>query len=114
MSALPCRFVLAALCATGLTGCGGEKLVHLEGRLVDNGQPLQWQETSVDVDLNWKNPDVQKPGKAYTARVGSDGTFAVEGEKGSGIPPGEYTLTIRSPGGAPGTRPPPLLEGLGN
>jgi hypothetical protein len=114
MSSPICRFLLAALCAAGLAGCGGgETLVKLQGRLVDNGQPLQWRETSpLRIDLTWKDPDPTKPGKAYTAEAANDGAFTIDGGTGKGIPPGQYTFTVRTPGVAPGAPQPPLLEGL--
>jgi hypothetical protein len=95
---------------TGAVGCGGETLVKLQGRVVVGGEPLQWTEpTPLTVGLTGVSPDPEKTGKAFTAEVQKDGTFVVESSPGKGIPAGKYTFTVRSVGGAPGTRPPAFL-----
>jgi hypothetical protein len=108
MSLRSVRTVGLALCLLGLAGCGGEKLVVLHGRLADNGSAWQAHE-NVPLQVIVTTPaseDGKVPGMKFSAPVGSDGTFTVQGGTGKGVPLGLYTFAVQSSAGGPGMRRP--------
>ncbi len=96
---------LAGGLLTGISGCGvgGEKLVVIRGRVVENGQPLRLEYGGPRVELSFHPVDAAGnpvPDKmSYSCSVQQDGTFVMDGI-GKGIPAGRYKIAVR---GEPGS-----------
>lgn len=90
-------FILAVGLLSLLSGCGGEEMGRLKGRLVVNGQPKEFPPSSASVQISLigadGKPDVTK---AYSAVVNPDGTFEVVASGGK-LHPGTYQVEIRHP-----------------
>jgi len=98
VSGLSARAGLLIACALSLTGCG-EKLVTVQGTVLQNQQPLTMSPTgSIQVTLI---PDVP-PGTPYTTypgRADATGKFVIE-EK---VKPGKYKVAVEQNDPLPGT-----------
>lgn len=104
--------LLFVLVSVLLVGCGGGvKRVVVTGKVVDGGKPLaltgpEYQEGAAAVEVAFYPDDpalteiLAKTPVSLSARVKPDGTFALGGGDGKGIPVGKYkvTLTNRNPG----------------
>jgi hypothetical protein len=99
--AVGCLSVVCFLILSGCGGIGGEKLVVIRGRVVENGQPIKAggpyggaprvEVTFYPVDASG-NLDSAK--QSWSATVQADGTFVVDGV-GKGIPAGRYKVGLR-------------------
>ena len=113
MSSPLCRFIVSALFLLGVVGCGAPK-AQLEGRLLEDGQPLQWKEaTPLEVRAARPGDTDDKPGLSFAAMVDKDGHFTLKAPDGGGIPPGDYTFAVRTTAQRPGVgQSVPQLMGL--
>jgi hypothetical protein len=113
MSSPICRFLAGALCLLGVVGCGTPK-AQLEGRLLEDGQPMQWKEsTPLEVRAACPGASPDKPGLSFEATVDKDGHFTLRAPDGGGIPPGDYTFAVRTTADRPGVKQSvPQLLGL--
>src|SRR4051812_27276599 len=94
------RRLWSFLCVGSLlvaAGCGGPKLVSVNGTAKLDGKPLAGF-------LLTFNPDAGKGVENRmncAARIGDDGQFSVQtdegGKQSKGAPPGRYKVTISSP-----------------
>jgi hypothetical protein len=97
------------VCAAALLGAGcGSDTVRVTGRLVKDGQPYTAnvqgaQPDTLAVDFLATIGDRKY---LFPATMQSDGTFAVAGSDGKGIPRGKYRITVLHSGfeGAGGDR----------
>ena len=96
-----CLLLSALLCSFAL-GCGGpgEKVVAVEGRVTNAGQPLpvagrEMGLGMVRVEFYRIGEDGQQTSDPETAGVDKDGYFRVRGPDGNGIPPGKYRIAVR-------------------
>lgn len=104
--------VMLALVCVLLVGCGdGVKRVVVTGKVVEGGSPLslnspEYQEGAASVEVTFYPDDpalndiLQKTPVPLSARVSQNGTFALGGGNGKGIPAGKYKVTLvnRNPG----------------
>jgi hypothetical protein len=105
------RLCLAALCFTGLAGCGGPS-VKVEGQLVADGKPVAAGESNpLTITLAQKMPpDSKEAGKSFSAVVDASGHFAFDA---GGIPPGTYRVSLLSTAQGPtAPKPPPWVVAL--
>ena len=96
-----CLTLLCLWMVTGCGGIGGEKLVVIRGRVLENGQPIKAggpyggapsvEVTFYPVDASG-NLDSNR--QTWSATVEADGTFVVDGI-GKGIPAGRYKVGLR-------------------
>lgn len=73
------------LCVTGLTGCGGEPLGEVQGRVTLNGQPIT-QGSVVFENL--------EAGISVNAPLDANGRFEVRTYEQAGLPPGTYQVAV--------------------
>jgi hypothetical protein len=85
-----CRLVFALIAAAGLTGCGGPKLVPVEGQVLwDDGTPAK--------ELAGCIVESTVPGSAVTSRgtIDADGRFKLGTDKpDDGAEPGTHQVAI--------------------
>jgi hypothetical protein len=100
-------FVLVAVAALLCAGCGSDT-VRVTGRLVKDGRPYAVnvqppEPDTVAVDFLGTVGDRKF---LFPATMQSDGSFAVAGSNGKGIPRGQYRITVLHSGfeGAGGDR----------
>ncbi len=95
---------LVVMTCFALAGCGGgEKLVTVTGKVVEDGQPLAIEEreyrTGGGVEVTFYPLDsagnVAKQAKSYGTTAKQDGTFVMDGDQGEGIPAGKYRVALR-------------------
>lgn len=102
--ALSCLLVVMVCFA--VVGCpGGEgRRVMVTGKIVKDGTPLalegsDFQEGAAYVEVTFYELDdagaIATDGRAYSAKAKTDGTFAVTGDEGQGIPVGKYRVALR-------------------
>ena len=78
--------ILATVMIAALGGGGGHD-ASVEGVVTLDGQPLTRGTVSFIPDAG---------GAGATAAINSDGTFAAKTGSSSGLPPGEYSITVRA------------------
>jgi len=89
---LPC----ALLCAIAALGCGGTKLVPVEGVVSVKGKPADYAKGGTitfhpDVDAGNKQPYPQLP----IGTIDENGKYSLSTGGKPGAPPGAYKVTIR-------------------
>jgi len=97
--------VVASLVACALlaaSGCGGEKLYPVKGKVLLDG-------TELKAGIVTFVPDTEKGNKAKSSpqgQVGADGTYTLSTDGRSGAPAGWYKVTVstRTPGMGGGTQ----------
>jgi len=78
-----------------LAGCGSATTATITGKIVDNGQPRQYQPTQAAVQLTLVGPGGKlDENRSFTAVVNPDGTFQVISSGGE-IPVGTYQVAIQ-------------------
>jgi hypothetical protein len=120
------RGIFSGLIVVILVGCNPpDNGVPVKGRVTENGTALKVPgglapgQKSVLVCF-WALTNGQ-PGEPYFALLEEDGSFTVPGPKNSGIPPGQYRISVEAvrTGSAPAVPPPgassdpPAVGGLG-
>jgi hypothetical protein len=85
----------AGLCLL-LVGCGGDKRLRTQGRVLMGGQALVPKEgESVRVTFVPILPDGKPPADHYFAEFNpADGTFTSSGKDKKGMPPGKYRVAV--------------------
>ena len=78
------------------TGCGGEKKLRTQGRLLKGGQPLVLKpDQKVRITFVPILPDGKPPMDHYVATYDdAKGTFVAAGKDLGGLPPGKYRVAI--------------------
>lgn len=84
--------------AVAPVGCAPERESgpKLTGRVVINGQPCR-PVSLYDFDVKFTSVEEGPIKKSYVATVEEDGTFAVNGSIGKGIPAGRYRVSVIGP-----------------
>jgi hypothetical protein len=85
-----------------VAGCGGgEKLVKVTGKVVQDGQPIiieDYEEGVQCLNVAFIPLDEQGNRKAgarsYSEDCQEDGSFEILGDMGDGIPPGKYRVAV--------------------
>ena len=100
-----CTSLLTFLMFVGVTGCGGPKVVPVEGRVTLDDQPFE--NVQVLFYLPGGGPETN-----YIAITDAEGHFALSSLKGGkrGVSPGAYSVTLTTahwPPDALETDPPP-------
>lgn len=93
----------------GCGGLGGERLVVIRGKLVENGQPVKaggpYEGEGPEISVTFYPVDAAgnpaKDRQPWSCTVRPDGTFVMDGA-GKGIPAGRYKILIQGQP-APGT-----------
>ena len=87
----------AALCATLLTGCGGDGLLKTKGRVLKGGVPFTLKEGDLGIFFYPLGGDGKLGTTVYPAFFNAaDSTFHVTGNDRRGMPPGRYRLPRRA------------------
>lgn len=86
--------VLALVAASGC-GAGSSKLVHVKGKLTNNGKsPLPNPQGGITIVLLPVGPDAKKATYPATPFNQDDNSFEVPGPEGKGIPVGKYKVAL--------------------
>jgi hypothetical protein len=97
-SAFPCALLSALVLFAA--GCGGTKLVPVEGKVMMGNQPLTKGEVSYHPDVEGGN--TQKYPDLPRGKIGADGTYTLSTSGKPGAPAGKYKVTVNpSAGEAP-------------
>ncbi len=105
---------------TGCGGIGGEKLVVIRGKVVENGQPVKaggvYEEGGMRIEVTFYPVDaagnVDQARQSWSCSVQSDGTFVMDGA-GKGIPAGRYKVGLRAQPGSSGQYDPRAQKATG-
>jgi hypothetical protein len=97
-----CSASLGALLCMTVAGCGGgEKLVTVTGKVVQDGQPISienYMEGYECLDVTFIPIDDQgnqkEDASSYSQDAQEDGSFEIRGDMGDGIPVGRYRVTV--------------------
>ena len=89
-------WVLFASIGLMAIGCGGDKKLRTQGRLLKGGQPLVLKpDQKVRITFVPILPDGKPPADHYTALYDSEkGTFVAAGKDRNGMPPGKYRVAV--------------------
>lgn len=88
----------AAVAIVALTGCGPERESgpKLTGRVLINGQPTR-PVSLYEFDIKFTSIEEGPIKRSYVAIAEEDGTFAVNGAIGKGIPANRYKVSVIGP-----------------
>lgn len=86
------RYGLYCIACVIVVGCNADGLRIMEGRLVENGQPLKVSDKG-QVVLWFSH--AQNPDDNFPADITPDGNFKVVGPQRKGILPGSYRATVQ-------------------
>jgi hypothetical protein len=97
-----CSASLCALLCMAVAGCGGgEKLVTVTGKVLQDGQPISIENYEEGVESlsvafipldEGGNPKADA--RSYSHDVQEDGSFEIRGDMGDGIPVGKYRVAV--------------------
>ena len=97
-----CSASLCALLCMAMAGCGGgEKLVTVTGKVLQDGQPISIENYEEGVEslsvafIPLDEGGNRKAGaRSYSQDVQEDGSFEILGDMGDGIPVGKYRVAV--------------------
>jgi hypothetical protein len=96
--------LLLACAAIATIGCGGEPRYVIKGTVVEGGKPVEfeyYEEGGSCVELEFEQVGDYGGSteiESFSTFAKEDGSFVIDGSDGSGIPAGEYRVSLKKIG----------------